>query len=167
MKTRAELRALLWRLDRLYMKSGRRPDIQLYVAKLCVLEACGWVEEALDAFYIHHSVRILKAPSNRKDVADRVKKIYSFEYDRPIRSVLECLIGLRGVELLESNVSPAAFTPMVAALDALKISRNKLAHTHIQGTQAQIDAPSLTISRFDQVTSGLRHTNVVFQRVSS
>lgn len=167
MKTRAELRALLRRMDQLYSKSGRRPDVQLYVAKLCVLEACGWVEEALDIFYLHHANRILSGAANRKDVAERVRKIYSFEYDRPIRSVIECLVGLRGVETLETTVKPAAFTPMVAALSALKTSRNKLAHTHVPGTQAQIDAPSVTISRFDQVTFGLRHTNVVFQRLSA
>lgn len=167
MKTRAEISILLNRLNGLYIKSGRRPEFQLYVAKICVLEVCGWIEESLDIFYLHHAKRLLKDADNRKDIVCRIKRIYSFEYDRPMRSVLECLVGLSGIESFESAVSPAVFAPMVAALSALKSSRNALAHTHIPGTQAQIDAPSLTIARFAQATRGLRHSNLIFQRIFS
>lgn len=166
MKSRQELRALLRSLEKRYLRSGTRPEIQRYLAKLCVLEACGWIEEVLDLFYLHHSNRLLIEPGNRKSVMVRVKKIYSFEYDKPVRSVVECLVGLRGVESFERTVDPHCFVPMVAALSALKLSRNALAHTHIPGAQAVVDAPSLTISRFGQVERGLRHCNVVFQRIT-
>ena len=165
MKTKSQLRTLLAHLSKAYVRTGRRPDLQLYIAKLCVLETCGWIEEVLDIFYIHHANRILLSAENRKDVLRRVKKIYSFEYDKPIKSVLECLTGLAGVETFERSVDGAAFAQMVAALSALKVSRNKLAHTHIPGVQANVDAPSVTIARFDQVSRGLRNCNVTMQRL--
>lgn len=167
MKTRHEIRRLLVRLDRAYLRRSRNPEIQLYIAKICALEACGWIEEILDEFYARHSQRMLIAPQYRKLVDARVRRIYSFEYEKHIRAILECLAGLQGVERLETNVDQKSFFPMKAALSSLKKARDDLAHTHIKGIQTVIDAPSVTIARFDEVTRGLRHCNVVFKRLTS
>lgn len=153
------------RFDKFYNRS-HNSEVRLYVAKVCVLEACGWIEEALDVFYYAHAQRLVRAQANYNQVKNRIKRISSFDYGRPIRSMIECMIGLHGVETFENSVNQRLFAPMNASLDALRDVRNKLAHTHVAGVQVQIDAPSLTISRFDSVLLGLRNCGVVFGRVA-
>jgi hypothetical protein len=132
---------------------------------LCVLETCGWIEEALDLFYNHHLSRLVIERNDVKEARRRIKKIYSFEYDHHVRMVAEWLVGLRGVEAIERSATQAKFEPMVAALDALKKSRDGLAHTHVVGVQYQVDAPSVTVGRFKTVVCGLHDMERTFRRL--
>ena len=52
---------------------------------------------------------------------------------------------------------------MVGALTALKPSRDVHAHTYLKGTTLKLDAPSITLARFDTVYAGLRDVEVVLE----
>lgn len=162
MLTAGNIREVLLQFDTRFRRI-HDPIVQKYVAKLCLLEACGWIEERLDKFYLWFVKLSLKDRRNIDYVRSHVEKIYSFEYKEHVRKYLRLIIGLQGIEAFESGVDPAIFEPMVASLLALKDSRNSLAHTHVPGALTVIDSPSVTIKRFDLIVRGLQHCRSVLR----
>jgi hypothetical protein len=164
MLTAGNIRDVLLQFDTRFRRM-HDPIAQKYVAKLCLLEACGWIEERLDKFYLWFGKLSLKDSRNIDSVHNHVERVYSFEYKEHIRKYLRLIIGLQGVEAFENGVDPAIFEPMVASLLALKDSRNSLAHTHVPGALTVIDSPSVTIQRFDLILRGLQHCRGVLREL--
>ena len=70
--------------------------------------------------------------------------------------MLMAAVGLEGVEAIESVVSAASKAQLESEFGTLTISRNSLAHTYVKGVTAAIDAPSVTIARFNRIYSALK-----------
>ena len=65
------------------------------------------------------------------------------------------LIGLESIGILENNLDASKLSALKTELGNLKVSRDDAAHTHVKGSTARLDAPSITISRFGKVYEGL------------
>jgi len=65
------------------------------------------------------------------------------------------MIGLGNVEKIEKAIDPVTQQRFSSTLAALMRSRNSEAHTHLKGVTRQINAPSFTLSQFQDVYHGL------------
>lgn len=155
----------LRRLDRLYRRAST-PKESLFYAKLAVLELCGWIEESMDDVVIRCSIRSLRDQQNRSFVNDSVvRRNYGFEYNKHFREMLIKVVGLAQIERLEKHLDPAKHAKFKATLGALATVRNSEAHTHLKGMTRVVNAPSVTISHFNDVYIGLREYDHVLRRV--
>lgn len=141
-------------LDRKYRTASSLTEAS-YCSKLAILELCGWIELSMDDIVERGCMRSLKEGSNRKAVKDKIKRNYGFEYERHFQSLITALIGFYGYEKIEKSVPVAVSTPFKSELSNLKARRNSLAHTYFKGVTQNYDAPSITISRYHSVASGL------------
>ncbi len=163
MITKTHIKADLNRINRLYLGPCSSSEAQFF-SKLATLELCGWIEVSMDDIVLQHSRRTLRELADREYCEKRiVKPIYGFDYSSHFRKMLMGLIGLEGVARLERQVDRALFDPMLAALTALKPSRDIHAHTHLKGATLQLDAPSTTLVRFNIVYAGLRDIETVLK----
>ena len=127
----------------------------VYFSKLAVLELCGWVEMSIDDLILRHSTRRIKDPDNIKTVENFVKKNSGFNYERNFRFLLMRLLGVVDLEQFEMHIDNFKQTKMKVEMENLSKLRNILAHTYIKGTTFTIDAPSITISRYEVIYAGL------------
>jgi hypothetical protein len=135
-------------------------------AKLGVLELCGWIEESMDKIVIEASHRSLALQSHRDFIEKQiVKRNHGFEYEEHFRKMLIGVIGLKGVQEMESQVDRALFDPMCGALNTLKRNRNSYSHTYLKGTTIVIDAPSVSIQHCQTIFAGLREVENVLQMI--
>jgi len=65
-------------------------------------------------------------------------------------------VGLEGVEVVESVVSATSKAQLESEFGTLTISRNRLAHSYVKGVTAVIDAPSVSIARFNRIYPALK-----------
>jgi hypothetical protein len=155
----------LRQIDRLYTQASSVQKT-LFFSKLATLELCGWIEISMDGIVRSLAMRLLKDSQNRRFFEKQVmKKVHGFDYQLHFRHMLINLIGLHGVESMESKVDPVLFQPMRAALNTLKPYRDKHAHEYIKGTTLQLDAPSITLQRFQAVYAGLVHIEAVLKQL--
>lgn len=141
--------------NRLYIEST---SVQkgLFYSKLAILELCGWIEMSMDDIALRTATRLIRNPQHIKFFKQEiVARISGFDYEQHFRRMLMAIIGLRGVAQMEKAVNQSKFQPMCGALNTLRLYRNKHAHEYIKGTTLVLDAPSLTISRFQTIYSGL------------
>ncbi len=155
----------LVRIDRLYQKPG--PQIEaLMHAKLGVLELCGWVEETMDKIVIEASQRCLASQSHRDYIENRVvKSTYGFQYEDHFRKMLIGVIGLKGVQEMESQVDRTLFDPMCGALTTMKPNRNSYSHTYLKGATVVIDAPSVSMQHCRTIYAGLKNVEDVLKLI--
>ena len=104
---------------------------------------------------------VLNSDNMRYCRNDIVKRTYGFDYHNNFRFMLIRLLGIVNVEFIEDRVDAAKYDAMRGALSALKVLRDKEAHTHVKGTGRTINAPSVTIAQFPLLYDGL----VDFDRV--
>ncbi len=143
-------------LNRLYIES-KRPEQNLFYAKLAILELCGWIEESMDDIICRCSSRHLKDVSNKNYVEKNiVKSTYGFDYAKHFRKMLIQLIGLVNVEKLERRVNSVKFAKLKATLRSFKKYRDEEAHTHIKGNLKTLDAPSVTKKNFVIIYDGIK-----------
>jgi hypothetical protein len=142
-------------LDTAYQSAATADDAERF-AKLAIIELCGWIEETMDALILRCGNRHLKEISNRNYCEKEIiRKTYGFEYHNNFRFMLIRLVGLISVERIEKLADPAKSAAMISTLETLKTVRNNVAHTHLKGTTRTLDAPSVTINRFEKVYDGL------------
>ena len=110
----------------------------------------------MDSVILRCAKRCLKVPKNlemcEKDI---IAPTYGFDYHKHFRAMLIRLLGLVTVERLESQVDQPKHVTMKSTLGSLKTVRDSVAHTHLKGTARSLDAPSVTIGRFQRVYDGL------------
>ena len=149
-----QILSTLQSLDMSYL-AATSPDEAQWFAKLAIIELCGWIEESMDELIRRFSTRHLKVQANRDTCENEIiRPTYGFEYKKHFRSMLIRLLGLVAVEQLEQQVDPTIQARLEGALSFLKPFRNSHAHTHLR-TAASINAPSLTLSKFQPVYDGL------------
>lgn len=164
MIARNHVLANLRRLERLYLAAASQSDAQFY-AKLALLELCGWIEESMDDIVLRCAARCIKDPKNRKHVIESiVGGTFGFDYSKHFRKMVMRLVGLANLEQLERRLDATKQAKLASALSALTTARNSAAHTHLRGTTRQINAPSLTLSHFQDVYEGLVEYDVKIRK---
>jgi hypothetical protein len=128
----------------------------IFLAKMAVLELCGWIELSFDEIVLKCAKKNLRLDSNFNSYEkETVRKTYGFEYDKHFSNMLIKLIGLINFEAIESKVDQQKLAKLKAALGTLKAERNREAHTYVKGTTRTIMAPSLMVSLFQDVDAGI------------
>ena len=152
-------------LNRLYRQSARSQEV-LFYSKLAILELCGWIEVSMDDIALRTAKRLLRDAKHIKFFEDEIlKKVHGFDYERNFRRMLMAIIGLQGIWQMERAVNQSSFQPMCGALTTLKPHRNKHSHEYVKGTTLQLDAPSLTITRFYTIYTGLTDIEKVLKSI--
>lgn len=141
-------------LDAAYQNA---PDIDAErLAKLAIIELCGWIEESMDDLVLRCSRRHLKVTVNQETCRAKViGKTYGFDYHKHFRNMLIQVVGLIGVERLEKDMDQAKLAVLKSSLGTLKSIRDTVAHTHIKGTTSTLSAPSVMLNNFRNVRAGL------------
>lgn len=152
-------------LDSKYRRTNSSME-SLYFSKLALMELCGWIEESMDDVIFRCAYRNLREQENRDFTNVRIiKPTYGFEYKKHFRKMLIELIGLINVERIESKVDPVKKQNLKSVLGSLKVSRDRVAHTHIKGITRVIDSPSITLHRFNHVYAGLKEYEAVIRNM--
>jgi hypothetical protein len=163
MITKCYILKILKDLDRGYNQSTSHKKATYY-SKLALIELCGWIEESMDDVVLRCAKRNLKSPSALKLVEDAViKNCYGFTYKKHFRHMLVQVIGLTGVERVETMVDPAIDSQFRSDLGNLKVARDAEAHMHLKGFTRSIDAPSLNLARFNSLYTGLKEYDRVIK----
>lgn len=149
------IKANLHHLDREYTRSASTREAS-YRSKMAILELCGWIEMSMDDAIIRAGARLLKNPKSIKLLNTCVKRNYGFLYEPHFQSLVIFLIGVSGCELIESKINTDTFTNFKGDLKTLKTSRDELAHTYTKGTTQHYDSPSITLSRFQNISAGIK-----------
>lgn len=157
MITDLEVRANLESLDQQFQASTSNTE-SLFCAKMAVIELCGWIEEAMDDIVMQCSARSLQKTKNHdyclKTIVGRNS---GFGYKEHFRRMLMQVIGLIGVEKVESATDAAKFSALRSELGNLKVIRNQVAHTYTKiSVQVTLTAPSSLIPRLTTVYNGLK-----------
>jgi hypothetical protein len=128
----------------------------LFFSKLAIIELCGWIEVSMDDVTLRCARRRIKVQTNIDQVHDTiVGRNYGFDYNRNFRKMLISIIGLSGIERLEKKINQTIHLRFVSTLTTLKMARNNEAHTYVKGITRNIDAPSITLIRFNDIYVGL------------
>lgn len=139
-------------LDNLYNDASSQKK-KIYYSKLGVLELCGWIESTFDQITLGYANRQLTLADNKKFVKKNIiKPNYGFEYYNNVRPMLMKVLGLINLEWIEKRMDRTGkITQLVALLENLKDARNKAAHTFTKGTTITYDAPSVTMTNFNNL----------------
>lgn len=144
------------------------PKLQLFFAKLALLEVCGWIEETIDTLVLRHAKHILSSAAEYdKYKKEFVEKQYGFSYKDNIVPMLVGLFGRVGTTDFESYHNAAELEVLKSSLGTLKVARNAHAHTHLKGVTVTVMAPSLLKEYFDQVCEGLNAMELAFRLMRS
>ena len=142
-------------IDSLY-KKARTPKQSLFYSKLAIIELCGWIEMTMDEIVLRCAKRHIKETGNYNWLEkELVGRIYGFDYKSHFRKMLLGILGMSCVEIVEARVDQTKFLKMKSELAALKGIRDPAAHTHLKGATTSLDAPSVTLNRFNQIYEGL------------
>lgn len=137
----------------------RRPADAPYLAKLAILELCGWIEMSMDDILEKNANRLLLP--NVQEIArfnnNVIRNTWGFKYEKHFKRMVVALIGIIGFNKIESRITPTILGTFQAELGNLTQVRDALAHTYIKGAAApSIDTPSVTIGRFNNIYTGLK-----------
>lgn len=147
------IRKNLQTIDRTFRRTRSRKDA-LFLSKLAIIELSGWVEVTMDDIVRRSYKKCLNQDKWNFVEKQVIKKNYGFAYEYHFRRMCISVFGLHGFELIERQAENAVIDIFKAELSALKESRDRVAHTYVKGTTQTIDAPSLTLSRFDKLYTG-------------
>ncbi|NIJ61137.1 hypothetical protein [Qipengyuania flava] len=146
-------------------RSAKTQKEPLWLSKLAIIELCGWIEVSLDDLVVRLAKKAVRESGNLHHIETVVvDKNYGFHYKKHFRNMLMASVGLQGVEALESVVSAVSKAQLESELGTLHISRNRLAHTYVKGVTANIDAPSVTIGRFNRIYGALKEYEAAVQK---
>lgn len=175
MVDKSQIKYNLNQLNRLYEQSKGSKKRAFY-SKLAILELCGWIEYSVDDIIKSYADNRLLLTVNINLIKEAIKRTSSFAYDysyheRHFRNMLVDLIGIINLEKLETIIQKKGhFEKMRSAISALKLSRDRLAHTYVAKANEtldemeNIDAPSITKQRLDDVYSGLKEIERYIQK---
>lgn len=148
-----------------YNKARGKKEAML-LAKMSILELCGWIELSFDDIILSCAKRNLRDAGNLKFIKkDVVERTFGFEYEKHFTGMLIRLIGMIEFERLEKKVNPSKLAKFKAALGRLKVERDKEAHTYIKGTTRTLTAPSVIQSLLNDVDEGLSEFEVLVRSI--
>lgn len=148
--------ATLKELDRWFNEPGLSLDRTNLLSKLATIELCGWLEEEFDRLIrvVAHG-RISDANWVEVNVIDNT---FGFVYVKHWRSMLCKVVGevfARRVEAAMDAAHPADFQQLKTLLGQLWKDRCSFAHADLHAnmanTQLTFNAPSMAISRHNQL----------------
>lgn len=144
------------------------PKLQLFYAKLALMEVCGWIEETIDTLILRHAKHTLSSTREydnfKKSVVD---KQYGFSYNENILPMLIGLFGRVGTMEYESYHNATELELLKSTLGTLKEARNAHAHTHLKGVTVTVMAPSLLEEYFERVSTGLNEMEMALRLMRS
>ncbi len=149
-------------INRLYLNSSSVQE-GLFYSKLAILELCGWIEVSMDDVAIRTAKRFCRETHSLNYIKRIIERNYGFHYKSHFRKMLIAIIGIQGIEHMEKKVNQSHFQTMCGALTTLKPYRDEQAHEYIKGTTLRIIAPSLTMSRFYTIYTGLMDVDRVLK----
>ena len=142
-------------LDRLYNEHITSEDSEEAVAfsKLAVIEFCGWVETTIDDIARSSVIVSLPASSDRSSLENLIKDTSGFDYKRHVTPLLTHSIGIvKYTQIEETLKQEGLLDQFTTVLNAeFKKMRNRAAHTFLDGTQRNYDAPSLIKGKVLQI----------------
>ena len=143
MTAKGPIEALIKELEKLY-DAPADPNHKDFYSKLALIELCGWLEITMDEIIKTYSDNKLLDLKNKEEVEGKViEKTYGCDYKDHFRPMLIRLVGLKGIEILETELkSQAVFQILVSQLGSLWTLRCKVAHTTIIGVTLTYQAPS-------------------------
>lgn len=144
------------------------PKLQLFYAKLALLEVCGWIEETVDFLVLRHAKHTLSTAGEcakfKKDVVD---KQHGFNYKENIVPMLVGLFGRVRMAEFESYYDAAQLDVLKSTLGSLKLARNDHAHTHLKGVTVTVMAPTKLAEYLDKVIVGLNEMEMALRLMRS
>lgn len=152
-------------LDERYRK-GLKNKEALLVSKMAIIELGGWTEETIDALVNRYAQRKIQHSPRLNKFNKVVTDTHGFRYGKHFTHLVKELVGCLGVEIIERNADNLKLQRLESALSNLTDSRNKAAHTHIQGATYTIDAPSVTISNYNFIYDGLKEFESIFYKIN-
>ncbi len=156
MISRTQILQTLDNLQHMY-NSKHKLDVSFY-SKTAVVEACGWIEEALDDILFRCVDCSVSDKGRIKHMKDTViKRNYGFDYETNLCNMLRQIIGYVNIQKIEKRLSKSKrFINMRAELGNLKAFRNPAAHTYMQlGITPTFDTPQRIKERLSWVGQGL------------
>ncbi|MCJ7568743.1 MAG: hypothetical protein MUO58_14505 [Anaerolineales bacterium] len=141
-------------INRLFLSSSSVQQ-NLFYSKLAILELCGWTEVSMDDVAKRTAKRFCQKAQSHKYIEEIITWNFGFQYEKHFRKMLIPIIGLRGIEHMENKINQSHFQRMCGALSTLKPYRDVQAHEYIKGTTLRIIAPSVAISSFYLIYTGL------------
>jgi hypothetical protein len=158
------------KLEDLYQSTRKQQEKKFY-SKLALLEACGWIEETMDAIARKYQSKYIpemrgtQGNPNYRSVSDKIKKTFSFEYDKFIEMIV-AIVGRANVEYIENHISIPLVNAFKTNLNNLKAKRNDFAHTYIV-TNSTIThpSPSTTINDLNQIIVHLKNFDNALNRL--
>lgn len=146
-----QIEDILRDLDRWYNELPGASDRPKLLAKLAILELCGWIEHRIDAIVYAAGTEVgLEQQWIETGV---IVSNHGFTYHEHLRRMLGKLIGefaLVHLEEVLEQTSPGTLEQLKGALTTLWKSRGLLAHTHSAALvvqQQQLNAPSWSINQ--------------------
>ena len=138
-------------------RSAKTQKEPLWLSKLAIIELCGWIEVSLDDLVLLLARKTVTNSGYAKHIREKIiDRNSGFHYKKHFRTMLTASVGFEGLEIIEAAVNPVSKARLESELGALSITRNSLAHTYIKGVAAAIDAPSVTIGRFNRIYPALK-----------
>ncbi|WP_278575084.1 hypothetical protein [Alloprevotella tannerae] len=138
----------LKQLDSMYLKYTGDPSFLIILSKTALIEFCGWVEQSIDQILNEYVQSHMKEQNMINYTNSQIKKNYGFKYENNILKILCITIGAYNLENVLRKINSAQ---LKALLNTYSDKRNRAAHTHILGTTAKYDAPSLILNDFHQI----------------
>ncbi|MBO7244380.1 MAG: hypothetical protein J6V53_03760 [Alphaproteobacteria bacterium] len=108
------------------------PVKKLFLMRMALLETCGWIEECLDEIYSYNPKN--KPITDYKIMEEHIKKLYSFEYDKMMKSI-SLSIGVFNATSLEEKLKerfPEQYAKFKGSLGCLLRFRNEYAHKNTE-----------------------------------
>lgn len=135
-------------LDSTYLASMSDPLLPILLSKTALIEFSGWIEQSMDQILYDYLDSHICETYIIKYIKDQIKKNYGFKYENNILKILCITIGAYNLENVLRKINSAQ---LKALLNTYSDKRNRAAHTHILGTTAKYDAPSLILNDFHQI----------------
>lgn len=128
------------------------------LAKLSILEACGWIEESFDNIILPYSSKYLNPTYQKRYEDNFLKPNYGFSWSQNIENrLLIGIFGLVKIQKLELTMDSIKLQGLKSELGTLRNLRNILAHTHTDiSILPRTEAPSVIIGRVRRIEAYLK-----------
>ena len=142
-----DIEKTLKQLDSMYLKYTGDPSFLIILSKTALIEFCGWVEQSIDQILNDYLDSHRFEANMHTFIEGQIKKNYGFRYENILK--ISCItIGAYNLGNVLKKINS---DQLKALLNTYSDKRNRAAHTHIHGTTANYDAPSLILNGFHQI----------------
>ncbi len=142
-------------LDAKYQEhlSSEDSEEAVVFAKLAVIEFCGWLEMSFDIIARKSVCVSLPNETDQTYLTEKIEKNYGFTYKTHTAPLLVHAMGLVKFIDIEKTLEEEGKLGQLKTIinKPLKKNRDKAAHTFLDGTQRNYDAPSLIIGQLMQL----------------